>query len=499
MKRPLLFLLVGIFLISQFPHAQEQARLTVKRQGGSSFVFITQHEFHQRYGIGFPLTFRFNFSGGATRLTAKERSSATDSWKVIPEELPGEVPNNEDIVRFDYSSCEAYVSATFSNGDSLFLDICDSLGYGIHATYAGIAEYYDGRKAVVTVSADDWFDEYTPEFQSLLELFRSYGIPVTVGVTTGYMNDSTWEIVRKEVETGGIEIASHSRTHPFSPYSDVYSEVVGSMDDIKTHLRMPTDSGHDNVPRVYVWIAPSGDYDSTIDSLLSIGGYLVPRLYLNLPATPHRLFTYGESHFSAWGGSSNHFEPCYPTVEIGAPYWGGGDTSVASLNALFDDVEAKGEVYHAMWHPQVIYEDRSKPYLLEHLSHISHRPEIWYVCLGPLYLYHMIQEANDRAASCVQLTEEESLPEPVVILLHYPMPSRSSAAVRFEVRKDTFVDISIFDSRSHKVLTLVRRDFREGTYELSFDTSVLAVGSYMLQLAAGSEVVSKSIEATESR
>ena len=140
--------------------------------------------------------------------------------------------------------------------------------------------------------------------KSILDLFRSYGLFVTVGVTTGNLDHSTWNEIQKQLDKGNVEIASHSRTHTFNPYSNAGSETEGSYEDIVSNLKLPEKFTMNDRQLVYIWIAPSGDYDEVVDSFLTLSNYLVPRLYLNLPVKTPRDFVYGDSNFSSWNYAS---------------------------------------------------------------------------------------------------------------------------------------------------------------------------------------------------
>ena len=136
---------------------------------------------------------------------------------------------------------------------------------------------------------------------------------------------------------------------------------------------------------VYVWIAPGGNYDSAIDAELSQRSYLVPRLYS--PGDRYK------TESSDWQNDIKHFWDIDPTVEMGRPDWfPGGDTSLVSLDSIFNYAVTHYGVYHLMWHPQVLFPDRDRLYFLDHLDHISNRDTIWYVALGHLYLYHLLQD-----------------------------------------------------------------------------------------------------------
>ena len=490
MKKVSVFIFVILLSINTI-YSQKEAELTVLKQGKGSFAFIADHQFHLKYGIAFPLTYQFKIPSDAKELTAKERYTSSDPWEVIPEKKQDETFNDIEAVRFDYENGYAFVSCSFGTGDSLSIQICDRAGNDINAVYRGITKYYDNRKAAVTVSADDWYDEYNTMFKSLLDFFRSYGLYVTAGITTTGVTKLSWDEIQKQVDNGYVEAASHSRTHPFTPYQDAYGEVCGSSEEIIKNLALPKYYNANGKEHVYVWLAPSGDYDSEVDSLVTVGNYIVPRLYLNLPVTEVRDYTNGDSHLSSWDETAGHFEPFYPTVELGSPYWGGGDTSLTSLNNLFDSIVARGEVYHPMWHPQVLIEDTNKSYLKNHLAYISHHDDIWYVCLGPLYLYHMLQEANSKSIH-VCLNTSEKLFNPVEISLNNGNNAEPYSNIKFELPKNVFVNISIYNATGEKVLTLMNQNMEKGIYEINFDIDKLNKGNYKCQLTRGAEVFTQS-------
>ncbi len=493
MIKQLSFLSAFILLNINSIHSQNEARLSINRQIDGSYVFVTQQQFHLRYGLAFPLTFKFYFSPEVTGLNAKVKHSSTDSWETIPEKHPGDIYNDEEAVRFDYNEQYAFISASFNYCDSLFIKICDDADNNIESNYEGITKYYDNRQAAVTITADDWLNGYNDLFPPLLNIFRSYGLYVTVGITTKYLGSSVWDEIQNQLNLGSIEVASHSRTHPFIPYSDPYGEVLGSVTDIKRNLKLPKYFNANNEEYVYVWIAPSGEYDATIDSLLGLSTYLAVRLYENLPTDTPRAYIYGDSTFSSWNSDKNHFEPFLPTVEIGAPEWGGGDTSLSTLNDLYDTVIVKGGIYHLMWHPQVIFDDQDKDYLLNHLSYISFHSDLWYVNLGPLYLYHIIYEANSPAVTDAHEPVIKPSPGSYKLEQNYPNPFNPYTTIHFELKENVFVNVTIYSMLGERIAALVNDYMEKGVHEINFDTAGLSSGSYIYQLKAGKEVFTKKM------
>ena len=486
--RNLLNLLLYIFLYASISHSQSQAKIADIKLKNGSYIFIVNHEFRLKYGIAFPLTYKFNIESMDRGLIAEEKHSSKDLWEVMSEKKEGDFFNDVEAVRFDYGNHYAFASASFGNSDSLFIKISSSNGNSVESSYEGITKYYDNRQAAVTITADDWLNGYNDLFPPLLELFRSYSLYVTVGVVTKYLTSSTWNEIQVQLDKGYIEVSSHSRTHPFIPYPDPYGEVIGSVNDITSNLELPTYYNINNREYVYVWIAPSGEYDSTVDSLLGLSSYLAARLYENLPTDTPRVYIYGDSVFSEWSISDNHFKPFLPTVEIGAPSWGGGDTSLTSLNNLFDSVVKQEGIYHLMWHPQVIYDDQNKLYLLNHLKHISIHPGLWYVNLGPLYLYHMIQNVNSSPITGFKERIVEHEFHSYKLEQNYPNPFNPFTTIRFELLNNAAVNVTIYNLLGEKIKVLIDKNLNEGIHEVRFNGSNLTSGIYFVKLTAGNEI-----------
>lgn len=496
MIRSYLVVLIVIIILTNSAHAQEQARLTVEYKPAGGLVFIVQHEFHLQYGVAFPLTFQFDLPSGSNALKAMEKRSSTDPWIPMIEKNAGDIFNEDELVRFDYNNNRAYVSAAFGDNDSLFLAIFDGSGQPVSISYQGISRYYDNRRAVVTITADDWWsganDQYYPV---LLDIFRSYGLYVTAGPVTLACNPSTWANIQRQLDAGYLEITSHSRRHPPTPYADPIDEIQGSRDDILNNLTLPRHFYANDRQYVYCWIAPFGDYDETVDSLLGLYGYLAARLYTNLDTAAPRIYVYGDSTLHPWIPSRSHFEAFFPTVEFGAPSWGGGDTSLTSLNGLFDTITAQGGVYHLMWHPQIIYPDRNAPYIVNHLRHISRHTDLWYVNLGPLYLYHMVQEMNSSGTDAI--TINKNVPGIFELEQNYPNPFNPSTMINYHLAVQSRVRLSVYDIVGREVAVLVDNLQKAGSYSVKFDAGRIASGVYFCKLQAGGKTAIRKMIAVK--
>ncbi len=486
------YIFFSFFLLSTtyFLFAQENAKLSITVTPQNELIIVTRADCHQQYGLAYPVTYQLDFPSGLSGLIAIEKHQSSERWVRIPEKLSGDLFNAIEDVRFDYTAQRAYVSAAFNGkSDSLFIEIEDSLGNSISFVYQGISKYYDDRKAVVTLTSDDWADFNYANIFPLMYMFRSRGLYLTAGIITAPDNCSsaTWKALQQEVDSGYVEAASHSRTHPYTPYADAVSEVQGSELDIKQNLVLPPLFSNNGTGYVYTWIAPYGDYDPTIDYLLGASGYLAARIYTNLDTTSPRIYIYGDSTLTNWNVNTNHFDPFLPTVELGAPSWGGGDTSLTSLNGLFDTILAKGDIYHLMWHPQVIISDTNKGYLINHLNYISGRSNVWYVNLGHLYLYHLIQSANsgNELTTATVSKNGSGAVSSFKLFQNYPNPFNPTTNIQYSIPTSGNVSIKVYNIFGQEVATVFQGFQKSGSYIANFDASRLASGVYFYRLQAG--------------
>jgi len=465
-------------------YAQQEARLLFVQAGSGDLVIAIQPDFHARWGFFYPMTYQLSVPSGSSGLKVEEKYSSGGTWSRLPEKVSSDHFDGVEAARFDYDVNQAYVSAAFSpTSDSLFLRITDQTDNAIATAYHGISKYYDNRRAAVTITADDWADWTAGWYPSLLSIFRSYGLYVTAGVISDGTNTSltTWKQIQEQLDSGFVEIAAHSRTHPDVPYGDPYGEVVGCFDDIVNNVTLPGLFGTASRKYVYVWLAPYGHYDSIIDSMLSLRSYLVSRLY------PDN----GDSTFGVWNGDRAHYFPIYPTREIGAPSWGGGATSLAYLNATFDTVASQGGLYHFMWHPQTVFDDRDKPYFTGHLEYISRRNDIWYANLGHIYLYHLLQQANSAPATGVTAAQRRLYD--FELRQNYPNPFNPTTAISFQLPAVSDVKLVVYDLLGREVVVLVNERRDAGVHEVKFDGSNLSSGVYYSRLQAGSFVQTRKL------
>jgi len=245
----------------------------------------------------------------------------------------------------------------------------------IEPEYIEIADYYDNRTAVVTVTADDWIGGTTAYFEDMSRMLTAKNIYFTGGIETSY--HPNWTQIQYWLNQGYLEVASHSRTHPRPPYDDPDSEINGSKQDIIDNLVMPAHFSFGANEYVYSWIEPWGDSDDTVRQELGENKYLADR-EVNI-----------DDEWATWDSVNGLFDPIGFSMRMESGY----ETDVSILNEKFNDVYSASGIYHLMFHPRDANWTPGE-YADLHTSYISNRNDVWYVNFGLLYLYHWIDTRN---------------------------------------------------------------------------------------------------------
>ena len=284
----------------------------------------------------------------------------------------------------------------------------------------------DARAAVVTT-----IDDSTAHVDDCLDTLDRYGIKATAALSTKREPISQlWPRLRQAVDNGH-EIASHSRRHQCSwPDSETFcrqayseDELTGSRNDILANTQQPY---------VWSWVYPCGNcaqYEFIHDRLAR-AGYLVARNYpdeANGGVLVPDLQTWSLDPYDAG------FTQVVQKKGGIAP---AGRTDVDDLNTKFDEVYEKGGIYHFVSHPQWL--DYGPTHFYErHLSHISHRPDVWYVPLGPLYAFQVTAENTVVSRVRSQPGEER-------FVVYNPLDPdiyRQTVTLAFTVPEDQEIDV----------------------------------------------------------
>lgn len=76
---------------------------------------------------------------------------------------------------------------------------------------------------------------------------------------------------------------------------------------------------------------------------------------------------------------------------------------------------------------------------------------------------------------------------------NYPNPFNPSTTIKFQLPKDGFVTLKVYDILGKEITTLLNEEKSQGKYEVTFDASNLSSGVYIYKLQAGDFVNSKKM------
>lgn len=196
------------------------AKVLAEGDIAAAFKISVDPTAHIDYELGYPATYKFNIPEGSTNLTAWQKKTIGSSWVQLPTKTSEDFFNGIDAVRFDYTDNVTYVSVAFgSTSDDIFIlfkDAGDNPVTGI--SFVETSEYYDNRKAAVTITFDDWQGSpaAAETWTTATNATRSRGLWVTGGITTDQASE-WWENIQTILDSGYVEAGSHSRTHPDPP------------------------------------------------------------------------------------------------------------------------------------------------------------------------------------------------------------------------------------------------------------------------------------------
>jgi hypothetical protein len=409
---------------------QQSSFLSVSSGIRNETVISLDSQIHIDYGLSYPITYEMNIPLESANLRSYQKFKANQDWTQMEEKTENDFFNGIDAVRFDYEQGIAYVSIGFSYySDSIFIKIADENENSVETYYLGMSKYYDNRDAVVTSTADDWAGWVNEKFVQTCQIFRSYNLWLSCAIVTNVGDPNTWVDIQTQIDSGYIEPISHSRSHPYAPYADLEGEVLGSKQDLIDNLIMPEYNRYGDHEYVYAWVAPYGEYDVDIDSMVSIGKYLVTRMY------------YGnDHHMSVWDQQMFKYDPIGVSTEAG-PLWL-GTTDTIYLNNTFNNVLAGGGIYHVMCHPNVIEWDQEYPWT--HLEHISNRKNVWYTGFGHLYVYHFLQSTYPEIILNTDKSDNINLDE-FTMCSNYPNPFNPATTISYNMPKSNYIKIDIYN------------------------------------------------------
>jgi hypothetical protein len=350
----------------------------------SIFRILADGAAHNDYGLTYPVTYIFSIPTGVTSAKCYYRFTSGESWSELPTKTSDDFFNGVNAVRFDYYGHRAFVSIGFSAySDNIYLKFTDEDGDPIECSFDSIAKYYDNRRMVVTISADDWDGNSVrhTRFMNACDVFQNASVWLTVSVcTVGHWYEGAspiWRDIQSQLDEGFIEIASHSRTHTGVPYADYDSEIGGSKNDIIGNLSLPSFYKMGDTEYVYTWIEPGGESDVIVRQKLGEYKYLISRS------------TNVEDIFATWDSENGLYK------RVGVSICG-DHVTIEQLNNAFDHCYNNFLIYHMCFHPYAWWIEGGGNWdngiITQHLDYIKGKRDIWYVGLGALYAYHFVQE-----------------------------------------------------------------------------------------------------------
>ena len=198
-----------------------------------------------------------------------------------------------------------------------------------------------------------------------------------------------------------------------------------------------------------------------------------------------RLFHYNDHQFADWDNTLNKFYPVGGSIEVGNSSWW-GSTDIIELNNTFDTVVSSNGIYHLITHPNILEWDQD--FTWDHLEHISNRKDIWYVGFGHLYLYRFLQNAYSGNNS-LDINPEYLFPEDIKLIQNFPNPFNPITNIKYELRKDTFVEVVVYDILGNVVNNLVNKNQSSGSKLVQWDATndhgePVSAGVYLYKIQA---------------
>jgi hypothetical protein len=90
--------------------------------------------------------------------------------------------------------------------------------------------------------------------------------------------------------------------------------------------------------------------------------------------------------------------------------------------------------------------------------------------------------------------DEELVPSEFFLGNNYPNPFNPSTTIRFGLSRESTVSLRIYDILGKHVATIFDNEYKTaGTYDVTFDASKLASGTYIYTLTAGNKTESRKM------
>jgi subtilisin-like proprotein convertase family protein len=99
---------------------------------------------------------------------------------------------------------------------------------------------------------------------------------------------------------------------------------------------------------------------------------------------------------------------------------------------------------------------------------------------------------NNQAVTAVN-EEITGIPKKFALHQNYPNPFNPTTTIKYDLAKESFVKITVYDILGKQVQTLVNEQKKAGSYALEINASGLASGVYFYKIEAGTFVATKKM------
>ncbi|MEJ2505214.1 MAG: T9SS type A sorting domain-containing protein [Ignavibacteriaceae bacterium] len=104
-----------------------------------------------------------------------------------------------------------------------------------------------------------------------------------------------------------------------------------------------------------------------------------------------------------------------------------------------------------------------------------------FASLGHIFDYTTLETKENEGK--IAISETEQIKE--LSIQNYPNPFNPITIIRYQMPKDEFVTLRVYDILGREITTLVNEEKPAGTYSVNFNASNLASGIYFYKISAG--------------
>ena len=182
------------------------------------------------------------------------------------------------------------------------------------------------------------------------------------------------------------------------------------------------------------------------------------------------------------------------SIEVGSSsYW--GSTNIIELNSTFDSVFSSNGIYHLMTHPNIL--EWEQDFTWDHLEHISNRKDVWYVGFGHLYLYRFLSESGQGINLNTQ-SDKPPIGNDFSLIKNYPNPFNLNTTIQYNLKREGFVKIKVYNSLGNQIKTLVKDFQNPGEKLVYWDATnnqgeIVSAGLYFYTLETSHSSITKKM------